>query len=277
MRNKVVLAIVTVTLLGCDKHEKRETKHDNGQLKEKFSVLETKDGSFIKDGAYNTWYDSGQPESTGQFEEGKKIGNWKTWYKNGQMKSDVNYTRDTLDGKYIVWYENGQKMEEGTTQKSIKVGEYTSWYENGQMKSKFTFAAGKKEGPQVSWYQNGQKASDYTLVNGKPNGEFKTWSENGKLAVNRFFKNELDTILPRAYKNSNGSTIEILQDETFKLKILSGGWFYSEWLNKPGKIQISQDGHLFAGDYEVQKFNRDTLILNIYNGAELNVFKALAK
>lgn len=110
---------ISTHLISCDKHEKRETKYDNGQLKEQFSVLETEEGSFIKDGDYKTWYDGGQSETEGQYENGKKVGNWKNWYSNGQMKSDLNFVQDTLDGKYAYWYENGQKWTEGTTNKLV--------------------------------------------------------------------------------------------------------------------------------------------------------------
>jgi antitoxin component YwqK of YwqJK toxin-antitoxin module len=275
---KALLVIgISTHLISCDKHEKRETKHDNGQLKEQFSVLETEDGSFIKDGDYKTWYESGQPESAGQFEDGKKGGNWKTWYKNGQMESDLNYVQDTIDGKYIRWYENGQKMSEGTANKSIEIGESTVWYENGQMKSKFNYKDGKKEGLQTSWYDNGQKTSEYTLVNGKPEGEFKNWGKDRSLTASRVFKNGVDPILPKKYKNKNGSTIEVLQDETFKLKYQVTDWFYTSWKTKTGTLKISDNGLLLLEDYEISKLNNDTLSVNIYRGPEYNIFKATEK
>lgn len=275
---KTLLVVsISTHLISCDRHEKRETKHDNGQPKEQFSVLETKDGSFIKDGDYKTWYESGQPESEGQFKDGKKANNWKTWYKNGQMESDFNYVQDTIDGKYIRWYENGQKMAEGTTNRSIDIGEYTAWYENGQMKSKFNYKNGKKEGLQTSWYDNGQKTSEYTLVNGKPEGEFKNWDRDRNITANRVFKNGVDPILPKKYKNKNGSTVEVLQDETFKLKYQVTDWFYTSWKTKTGTLKISDNGLLLLDDYEISKLNNDTLSINIYRGSEYNIFRATEK
>jgi antitoxin component YwqK of YwqJK toxin-antitoxin module len=277
LRLAISLVIVTAILTSCDKHEKRETKHDNGQLKEQFSVLETEGGSFIKDGDYKTWFESGQQESIGQFEDGKKQGNWKTWYKNGQMQSDLNYVQDTIDGKYIRWYENGQKLVEGTTKKTVDIGEYTSWYENGQMNSKFNYTDGRKEGLQVSWYDNGQKASEYTLVNGKIEGEFKNWGKDRKLITNRTLKNGIDPILPKKYKNKSGSTIEILQGDTFKLNYQVSEWFRTSWKTETGTLKISDNGLLVLDEYKLFKFNNDTLGVNIFRGAEYNIFKATEK
>ena len=275
---KAILVVgISTHLISCDKHEKRETKHENGQLKEQFSVLETEDGSFIKDGDYKTWFDGGQAESEGQYENGKKVGNWRTWYSNGQMESDLNFVSDTVDGKFVNWYENGQKSSEGTTIKSIYVGEYTEWYENGQMKSKFNYKDGKKEGLQVSWYDNGQKTSEYTIVNGKLEGEFKNWDKDRNATANRIFKNGVDPILPKKYKNKSGATVEISQDEKFKLVYPSTAWFYTSWKTKTGNLKISDNGLLLLDEYEISKFNADTLSINIFRGAEYNIFKATDK
>jgi antitoxin component YwqK of YwqJK toxin-antitoxin module len=275
---KVILIVgISTHLISCDKHEKRETKYDNGQLKEQFSVLETKEGSFIKDGDYKTWYEAGQAESEGQYENGKKVGNWKKWYSNGQMESDVNYVQDTLDAKYVYWYENGQKMSEGTTNKLVHIGEFTSWYENGQMKSKLNYKDGQKDGLQTYWYDNGQKASEYTLVNGKFEGEFKNWSVDRKQTVNRIFKNGVDSILPKKYKNPGGSTVEIQQDESFNLKYQVTEWFYTSWKTKTGTLKVSDNGTLFLDEYKISKFNADSLVVEIFRGEAYNIFKVTEK
>jgi len=281
MRATVKLfAIICISsaIVSCDKHEKRETKHENGQLKVQFSVLETEEGSFIKDGDYKTWYEGGQPESAGQYEDGKKIGNWKNWYSNGQMKSDLNYALDTLDGKYVWWYENGQKMSEGSTNKLVDIGEFTSWYENGQMKAKLNYKKGQMDGLQIFWYDNGQKASEYTLVNNKLEGEFKNWNKEREQTVNRLFKNGIDPILPKKYKNKGGSTVEILKDESFKFKYQVFDWFYSSWKTTTGTLKVSDNGTLFLGEYQISKLNADTL--RIENDAfkpEYNIYRVTEK
>lgn len=280
MKNRFVLfkmALLSLLLVACDKHEKRETKHDNGQLKEQFSVLETKDGSFIKDGEYKTWYETAQSESVGQYEQGKKVGNWKHWYKNGQMESDYNYVKDTLDGKYVRWFENGQKSAEGTTNKLIDVGEFTSWYDNGQMKSKLNYKEGKQEGLQITWFDNGQKSSEYTILGGKYDGQFKNWNRERKLIANRIFLSGGDKSLPKKFKNKGGSTIELTPDWTFKLTYQVTEWFRSSWKTETGSLTLSEQGQLFLDGHIITKFSGDTLAIDLFRGAEYNLYRATDK
>lgn len=118
MKKYLYISVILLLAIACTKHEKRETKYEDGQLQEQFFVKETKDGSFIKDGEYKSWYEDGQNQEAGKYSNGVKVGNWKSWHENGQLKFDLNYTNDTLNGKYIEWHYNGQKAIE----KSLKMG-----------------------------------------------------------------------------------------------------------------------------------------------------------
>lgn len=277
-----LLAIIGIstTLISCDKHEKRETKYDNGQLHEQFSVLETEQGSFIKDGEYKTWFPSGQPESAGQYEEGKLIGNWKYWYSNGQMKSDYNLVRDTLDGAFIKWYENGQKLIEGTKKMDKEIGSWTSWYENGQMSSKLNYdESGKSEGLQTKWHDNGQKASEENFLKGIKEGEFKFWDNKGKLYVTRTFKNGTDLNLPSTYKNKSGETLELMADETYKITYLESFFFSSQWKSKKGSFEVTPDNLDLDGfrNFKLKKYKPDTIVVGGYSNDVVFIKKTVTK
>jgi len=267
MRNRFILLTIlsfSIFFVSCDKHEMRETKYDNGQLKEQFSVLETEQGSFIKDGEYKTWFPSGQPESTGQYEEGKQMGNWKFWYSNGQMKSDYNLVYDTLDGALIKWYENGQKLIEGTKKMNNEIGSWTSWYENGQMNSKMNYdEEGKTDGLQTNWHNNGQKSSEENYSKGIKEGEFKFWDSQGKLYVTRTFKNGTDLNLPATYKNKSGETLELMTDETYKITYLESYFFSSQWKSKKGKFAVTADNLDLDGfrNFRLKKYKPDTIVV----------------
>lgn len=271
MRNRFILftiALLSVLLVACDKHEMRETKYDNGQLKEQFSVLETEDGSFIKDGEYKTWFPSSQQESNGQYEKGKQQGNWKFWYSNGQMKSDYNFVRDTLDDPFKKWYENGQKLIEGTKKMGKEVGPWTAWYENGQMSSKENYDQESNfEGTQTYWHKNGQKSKEISYVKGVKEGEWKFWDTEGKLYVSRTFRNGTDTNLPSTYKNKSGETLELMADGTYKLTYKESLFFSTQWKTKTGKFEVTED-NLELNDFRnlrLKKFSPDTIICVSYN------------
>ncbi|CAN5438941.1 hypothetical protein BH09BAC3_BH09BAC3_35980 [soil metagenome] len=48
-----LVALSSVCLFSCDKHEKRQEKYPSGQIMEEFKVLKTDEGSFIRDGSYD--------------------------------------------------------------------------------------------------------------------------------------------------------------------------------------------------------------------------------
>ena len=266
----LVIVGISSTIVSCDKHEKRETKYDNGQLHEQFSVLETKEGSFIKDGEFKTWFPSGQPESNGQYEDGKQMGNWKYWYSNGQMLNDCNFVRDTLDGAFIKWYENGQKLIEGTKKMGMEIGPWTSWDENGQMSSKLSYDQdGKSDGLQTKWHNNGQKASDENFSKGIKEGEFKFWDNKGKLYVTRTFKSGADLNLPATYKNKSGETLELMADETYKITYLDQSFFFgsSKWKSTKGKFEMTPTNLDLDGfrNFKLKKFKSDTIVVVGYS------------
>jgi antitoxin component YwqK of YwqJK toxin-antitoxin module len=276
MKNRYLLftTALSVALISCDKHEIRETKFDNGQLKEQFSVLETKDGNFVKDGKYATWYQSGQPKNEGLYENGKLSGNWKNWYSNGQTESEYNYVRDTVDGPFKKWYENGQKRVEAEEKMGKLVGSWTSWYENGQMEWKASYdEAGKSNGTHTKWHKNGQKELEENYLNGIRDGEFKMWDEEGNLYVTRLFKNGLDINLPAVFKYRTNETLELMADETYKATYLESNFFASEWKSAKGKFEIMPRSLKLDGfrNLILKKFNADTIIVTGFNGEKIFV------
>ena len=288
-----VLALISVTIFSCSHHEKRETKYPDGKPLESFEVLETKDGSFVKDGEYKTWYPGEKPESEGQYKEGKKTGNWKTWYSNAQMKSDHNYKLDTLEGDYLAWYENGQKKIETQTSSGNYVGHFVSWFENGQMALDLTYNdTGKQTGTYTEWYENGQtkwksnfndkgnkigihtlwhtngqKAGEWNYDDkGKLNGSLKYWDDKGHLFVYREFKDDIDVNLPATYKRPSGDRLDLTKDGTFKVTYLEQSFFSRGWKTVQGKFEITTpdpEAHIKLANFVnaiLVKFNKDSIV-----------------
>jgi len=260
----LALALIGISLSSCSRHETRETRYENGQPKEKFSVLETKDGSFIKDGEYNTWYPGDKPETAGQYENGKKTGNWKNWYLNGQLKDDCNYTRDTLDGEFIRWHENGQKLVETRQQMGSFIGPLTSWYENGQMESKLNYnPAGKFEGHQIYWHSNGKKMTEFSYSHGVLDGTMNSWDSNGHLYISREYKDGADVNLPAVYKNKTGEKLELFKNETYKVTYVEGYYFSKNWGTKSGPFRLDLSNLILEGfnSFSLKLFKRDSIVL----------------
>ena len=59
-----------------DNRESRETKYDNGQLKEQYHVARDPGGSYVNDGPYLSYHLTGQKWKEGSFSLGKGSGEW---------------------------------------------------------------------------------------------------------------------------------------------------------------------------------------------------------
>lgn len=256
--------------LSCSSREVRETKYSNGSLEEKFYVIQVEDGSFLRDGSYNKWYENGQKESTGYFIRGKRNGNFKFWYLNGNIKADCSYRNDTLDGNYKSWYENGQLESAGDYKMGKKIGEWLEYYENGQIKFKGKFSnPDVADGEHTSWHKNGKLKEKEFYKNGELEGEYKYWDDRGTLVVHRFFKEGKDVNLPAKFiEPKSKQIIDLSPDGTGKLKYLEVDFFYSVWRNLEGKFFVVGDKFLLKDKiYSLQKFSKDTIIFkNSANG-----------
>lgn len=259
-----ILVVVLMIVSSCTKHEKREVKYDNGQLKELFIVKEIKDGNFIKDGEYNTWFENGQVGISGQYSNGKKTGNWKSWFENGQIESDHNFSIDSLNGAFAEWYVTGQKLVEGNFAMDKEVGEWTTWFENGQIMHKNKYSKnGDLDGTQISWYENGKKESEKVYSSGKKEGQFTSWDSEGNEIMQRTFEENQDINLPATYINYTGVKLFLDNEEAFQITYLKKELFSSNWKTASGKFKIS-NGILYLegfNKYSLQKFNADTITI----------------
>lgn len=262
----ILLACSAGILTSCDKHEKRETKYPNGQIQEQFSVLETENGSFIKDGEYKKCRFDGQPEITGSYNMGKQTGNWKYWYKNGQLKQDCNMTMDSLDGSFISWFPSGQKEMEGKYNRGQPTGPWLGWYKNGQMEYKRNYSStGKKDGLQTDWYEDGQKACEENYAEGVKEGDMKFWDTKGKLCGFRTFRKGVDSSLPAVYKDNHGLKLklELAADDTYKATY--SGHFFGNRTNS-GKFEVSYNelNLIGFGRFYLKKYTPDTVAFNLF-------------
>ena len=169
----------------------------------------------LKDGPYKTYYENGQIEHEGIYEDGKAHGIWKSYYENGQLKSEGIYEDDKAYGIFKSYYENGQLQQEGIYEDGKAHGIWKSYYENGQLKSEGIYKDDIKVGPWLhydsfgkfedkvifsdveevilnhkqlpfsqsfqKYYESGELKSEGFLIDGKTNGPLKTYYKSGAL------------------------------------------------------------------------------------------------
>lgn len=252
---KTVIYLTTILLItACKKHEIRETKLPDGQLIEQFQVIENKDGSFIKDGYYKTWFENGQIESQGDYSNNKKTGIWKTWFDNGQIEMECSYKEDSLDGDFKKWFENNKVKATGKMNFGKCDGKWQTWYDNGQLESDENYLNGKSEGKFTYWYQNGQKRLEGEYKNGQQNGIWTWWDQDGKISRESNFKNNNDITLVGKWIDKDKDNWEFFEDGSYILTLTKKNEREKgTWSIKSDKLFI--DNY----DYEIKVLLKDSV------------------
>jgi len=98
---------------GIEGREKRETKYDNGQRKEEFSVIKDKAGNYVKDGPYVSFHQSGQKSEEGSYKADKMVGHWQTWDSAGKLTLDIVYRDGAREGAFKT-YADGVLTQSGS-------------------------------------------------------------------------------------------------------------------------------------------------------------------
>jgi antitoxin component YwqK of YwqJK toxin-antitoxin module len=93
--------------------EKRETKFENGQKKEEYSVVKDKSGNYVKDGPYVSFHQSGQKNEEGAFKADSSEGHWQKWDENGKLTLDLSFKAGKRDGKFTA-YTAGAMTQSGS-------------------------------------------------------------------------------------------------------------------------------------------------------------------
>jgi antitoxin component YwqK of YwqJK toxin-antitoxin module len=171
--------------------------YNNGQLQSQGPYDNDK-----RSGLWRYWYDNGQLELEEHYDNGKKSGLRREWYHSGLLRSEIQYMHDKEEGMFRTWYETGELKSEGYYNNGKKSGLYSMWYINGQLESQGYYDNDKKTGLWRSWYDNGQLKSEEHYDNGKKSGLSRVWHSNNRLATEGSYDNDKKTGLWRSwYRN----------------------------------------------------------------------------
>lgn len=171
------------------RHQKVDTKYDNGQIRFERNVAILSDDSFVNDGEYIEYYPDGQKFSQGQYEQGVMVGDWNYWHPNGQLCKTIKFENGKPDGKYEVLRADGTLEAIQSFNNGIRDGEWISYYEDGKTpKVKIQIVDGKVTGQRVTYYPNGQVRQQADFVQGQLDGQMTEFDETGKKVAEAKFK-----------------------------------------------------------------------------------------
>lgn len=255
MKKAGFTTLLVLFITSCEGQQAREEKYSNGNLKEKFSVIETENGSFLKHGAYKAWHSNGSIKLQGSYSKGKRTGLWHAWHQNGQKESDANFKDELLQGAFVSYFPNGKKSTEGSFFQGKQVGAWSAWSNNGILTRKNIFNdKNQLHGLQQGWSENGNRMFEENYSTGKRDGLCKQWNDEGKLCVNATFKDGSIEGLPATFKTSKDEVLEFLSSTNYRLKFLSNMDNYYKWEWKE-----------ISGEYSFEQTNSDGLLINFGN------------
>lgn len=270
-RSFVLFYLLFSGLTSCDGQQVREEKYPNGSLKLQYSVVETANGSFLKEGKYKEWFPDGQQAVIGLYSKGKKSGKWESWYPNGQKQNDFNYLNDSINGAVISYHPNGKKEVEGSYAQGKRNGTHSRWNVDGILIAKRNYKNGEYHGLQETWFENGSKEREENYDNGKREGICKQWDRNGSLVMNALFEEGSLAGLPAIFKTQNGSVLEFLSPTDYKARIPSNRDNYTrtEWKEISGKYHFItwgidkkpgiRFGDVYLNELPIDKITNDTI------------------
>ena len=253
--------------------------HENGNLKSKES--HNKNGK--EDGESSWYYENGQIEKKGEYNDGLMDGQWIYYYNNGQMK-----------GKGYFIKGNGTKLGSLGIPRHGRDKLWTFWYENGQEQDKVTYVEGIKNGLTINWYETGQKRVEGQWEDGQLHGKWVWYYENGKIDREIAYKDKIGKLI-EYYENGNisvqGSFIKGIVDKySFQSK---GSRSIGEWIyyNEDGTIleikvlECSLKGYwkriqwTFVEDENIENYMDDDSKRNVYTifNDTSNVFYSFVK
>ena len=201
------------------------------------TLLNYIDDNGLKQGHWEKYYDNGDMEYDGYFNNDKPAGEFKRFFPGNKLKAIMNYKEDGKTVDATLFYQNAKKAAEGTFIDMKKEGQwqYFSYY-GGYLSSIENFINGEKDGVSNKYYENGKITEEIHWKNGVKQGKWTRYYLNEKPVVSSTYLNDqLDGDYEAFYNNGNLKVKGIYRKDN-----RHGKWFYYD---EKGKIKSTIKYH----------------------------------
>lgn len=169
-------------MAACQGKKLVETRHENGQIAESFTVrVEGRDS--LRDGNYKRFDERGNLLEECIYVNGKIHGIRKL-YLDGRLISTETREQDAYHGPFMAFHNNGMKQLEAEYIHDEMTGLVNVYYPNGSLKESVTFEKNVEMGPFKEYYENGKLKAEgeYNQMDGPvEHGELKLYDTSGVL------------------------------------------------------------------------------------------------
>ncbi len=97
------------------------------------------EGERYQHGPVSAWFENGQLEMQGQFDENQRVGPLVMWHANGQKKLVGTFEKNQRVGVWTWWHANGMKASEGRFEGDEPIGQWISWNDAGKVEDRKNF------------------------------------------------------------------------------------------------------------------------------------------
>lgn len=181
-----------------------KTVNYKDDLEDGYSVEFTQDGEKICNGNYEcglkhglwTYYhaDGVIPYIEEYYVEGEKHGNYKCYYESGNLEIHGQYENDVIVGTWTMYYDTIDKQIQnyGNYINNCKFGVWTGYYLNGKKEYSHTYKNDMLHGTYITYYDNliNQIASYGLYLNNNISGIWITYSENGDITKFHYYSGD---------------------------------------------------------------------------------------
>jgi len=176
-----------------------------------------------KTGKWTVKYEDGKTTRyTGEFKDGKPIGEFKYYYETGELKSTLKFRSDGKSSFAVFYHtkeDGGKKMSEG---KYIDQKKDSTWvyYDNSEIKT-YTqeYKNDLEHGKKYIYYISGKLSEEFTYVNGVLEGKWGQYFEGGH---RRKVGNYKEGVLWGQVSVYNGETGKLEQEMLYKKGVVHG-------------------------------------------------------
>ena len=242
--------------------------YESGNLMEKFNEI-INDGTIVKSGVFNSFYENGVNKEVGFFYNGKKNSDWVGYYQTGEILYKINYDRSENLNPINFYYKSGELFYTCYLNDSFDYfGEYTSYYKSGEIMEKGRYDSNLKNGLWVLFYETGEILSQIDYVDG--NGIYSKFFNTGEIQESGYFQNnKKEGLWINYYKNGNKKNIYKYKNDKININELSMHY------NQEGFLEVEKlvkelDG-LIINDGKYTSFYKDGSIKE--NGVYVNNLK----
>ena len=182
MRRMKLALLATLSFFLPQAPERVETWPD-GSVRERFEERVDADGTRVRHGAYESFFENGEKEAKGNYVDGRRDGKWTFRWENGERRASGRFTEGQRSGKWVFFKEDGSddilrsgkwdyvserdedgRGFQGALLDKAKHGTWTYFRAGGQVLCEGEYIRGSVMGPWILWHADGSPEPDLWLT-----------------------------------------------------------------------------------------------------------------